>query len=149
MMFASASNSVSRQAMEFFDNFIHDPPFKPQFRQMGPDGPRLESVTYVFSMGPKGSNPTRASTFILWIIKMSNKNAMFTGRRCAALLCLALLLFASLAQAPTGIFFALLLPVWFFVAAIVAVLIPVVEEPCEEQRFSALAVFSPRPPPAQ
>jgi hypothetical protein len=44
---------------------------------------------------------------------------VFDARRLVALLCLAVVLYAALTPGASGLFFAVLVPVWFFVAAIV------------------------------
>jgi hypothetical protein len=67
--------------------------------------------------------------------------------RLAVLILLAALLIAALPQIAFGLVLALLVPVWFFVAAVTAVLLVVIDELFEIRPFPCLAVFSPRPPP--
>ena len=67
--------------------------------------------------------------------------------RLAILVCLAALLIAALPQVAFGLVLALLVPFWFFIAVITAVLSPVIDELFETRPFPCLPVFSPRPPP--
>jgi hypothetical protein len=48
-----------------------------------------------------------------------NRNRMAQARRLVALLCLALVLAATLTPGAPGLFSAVLVPLWFFVAAVV------------------------------
>ena len=71
------------------------------------------------------------------------------ARRLIVLLCLAAVLLALLASAANGLPFAILAPLWFFVAAIVGVPLRSVSEHCDVRQFSSLPVFAARPPPLQ
>jgi hypothetical protein len=73
--------------------------------------------------------------------------SLFSAGRWDVVLCLAAILLAALIPVVTGLLFVFLVPVWFFFAAITAFLIPSISESCLTQRFPALPVFSPRPPP--
>lgn len=67
--------------------------------------------------------------------------------RLVALLCVAMVLLASLAQPALGLLFLFLIPFWFFLAVVVSVPLPVVPVICPPLTFLSLPVFSPRPPP--
>ena len=70
----------------------------------------------------------------------------YSALRLVALLCVAMVLLASLAQPTLGLF---LIPFWFFLAVVVSVPIPVVPDVCLPLPFPSLPVFSPRPPPVK
>ena len=71
----------------------------------------------------------------------------YAALRLFALLCVAIVLLASLAQPTLGLLFLFLIPFWFFLAVVVNSPLPVVPDVCLPLLFRALPVFSPRPPP--
>ena len=73
----------------------------------------------------------------------------YSALRLFALLCVAMVLLASLAQPTLGLLFLFLIPFWFFLAVVVSVPLPVVSDVCRPLPFSSLPVFSPRPPPVR
>jgi len=69
--------------------------------------------------------------------------------RAFIILCLsAIVLVAALAPVPFSLLFAILIPLWFFVAAIFLAPVCSPNEHLHVPRFPNLPVFSPRPPPA-
>ena len=68
-------------------------------------------------------------------------------RRFLAVVCLAGVLLAALSPIPLGLLFALLIPVWFFCAAVVSIPLLRIEEGSADPVFGLVPVFSPRPPP--
>jgi hypothetical protein len=64
-----------------------------------------------------------------------------------ALAALALLFLVAQPALGLGLLFALLIPVWFFVALALSPAIPVPDEFCTVFPFPVLSVLSPRPPP--
>ena len=73
----------------------------------------------------------------------------YTALRLFALLCVAMVLLASLAQPTLGLLFLFLIPFRFFLAVVVSAPLPVVPAVCFPLPFPALPVFSPRPPPVR
>ena len=73
----------------------------------------------------------------------------YSALRLFALLCVAMVLLASLAQPTLGLLFLFLIPFWFLVADVVSVPLPVVPNVCSPLPFPSVPVFSPRPPPAR
>jgi len=73
--------------------------------------------------------------------------ALVHSLRLAVLICLAALLVAALPQVGFGLVLVLLVPVWFCIAAVTAVLLPAIDEHVEIRPFPSLPIFSPRPPP--
>jgi hypothetical protein len=70
--------------------------------------------------------------------------------RAFTLLCvLAVVLVAALTPVAFGLLFAILIPLWFFVAAIFIAPVSSPNEHLHVPRFPNLPVFSPRPPPAR
>jgi hypothetical protein len=74
---------------------------------------------------------------------------VFSFRRIAALLCLAVVLLAALTPSATFLPIAILVTLWFFIAIVIFILLPHVEEQSHPQQVLALASFWPRPPPAR
>jgi len=72
----------------------------------------------------------------------------YSALRLVALLCVAIVLLASLAKPTLGLLFLFLIPFWFFLA-VVSVPLPVVPDVCLPLPFPSLPVFSPRPPPVR
>jgi len=73
----------------------------------------------------------------------------YSTLRLAALLCVAVVLLAALAQPVLGLLFLFLIPFWFFLAFVVSVPHPLVPNVCTPLPFPSLPVFSPRPPPVR
>ncbi len=73
----------------------------------------------------------------------------YSALRLVALLCVAMVLLASLAQPTLGLLFLSLIPFWFFLAVVVTVPLSVVTNVCLPHPFPSLPVFSPRPPPVR
>lgn len=73
----------------------------------------------------------------------------YSAPRLVALLCVAMVLLASLAQPTFGLLILFLIPFWFFLAVVVSVPVPVVPDVCLPLSFPSLSVFSPRPPPVR
>ena len=71
---------------------------------------------------------------------------MFSSRRSLALLCLAVVLFTALTPA-TGVFCLLLVPVFLFFVALVAVPLRPDAEICTVRPFPCLSLFTSRAPP--
>lgn len=67
--------------------------------------------------------------------------------RVLALICVAAILLAALSPIPLGALFVLLIPEWFFFAAIISFLAASIDEDGGSPIFGCLPVFSPRPPP--
>jgi hypothetical protein len=67
--------------------------------------------------------------------------------RLTLLVCLAALLIAMLPQVAVGLALALLVPIWFFIASVTSVFLPVIDGLPDTRPFPSLPVFSPRPPP--
>jgi hypothetical protein len=72
----------------------------------------------------------------------------YPALRLVALLCVAMVLLASLAQPTLSLLFLFLIPFWFFLAVVVSVLF-LVPDVCLPRPFPSLPVFSPRPPPVR
>jgi len=70
-------------------------------------------------------------------------------RRFVLILCLLIVFLAALALPGTAFSFTVLLPTWFFFAAVISLSVPPFDEHRDTQLFPALPVFSPRPPPAR
>ena len=68
-------------------------------------------------------------------------------RRLIVFLCLAAILLAALTPAAYGLFFAILVPLWYFLALIVSVHIRRAAEGGNKRQFPFLPVVTPRPPP--
>lgn len=75
--------------------------------------------------------------------------ATYSALRLVALLCVAMVLLAALAQPTLGFLFLFLIPFWFLLAVVVSVPLPVVTYVCLSLPFPSLPVFSPRPPPVR
>lgn len=73
----------------------------------------------------------------------------YSAVRLVALLCVAMVLLASLAQPTLGLLFLFLTPLWFFLAVVVSVPLPVLPGVYLPLPFPSLPVFSPRPPPVR
>lgn len=73
----------------------------------------------------------------------------YSALRLVALLCVAMVLLASLARPTLSLLFLFLVPFWFFLAVVVSVPLPVVPDVCLPLPFPSLPVFSPRPPPVR
>jgi hypothetical protein len=73
----------------------------------------------------------------------------YSALRLVALLCVAMVLLASVAQPTLGLFFLFLIPFWFFLAVVVSAPLPVVPDVCLPLPFPSMLVFSPRPPPVR
>ena len=69
------------------------------------------------------------------------------ARRLAAVICLALLLLATLIPAGSGLFSAILTPLWLFLAAVVLIAIHRRREVCNAPSFFVPQVHSSRAPP--
>jgi hypothetical protein len=67
--------------------------------------------------------------------------------RLIVVLCLAAVLFAALTAGSSGELVAVLVPQWFFCAAIVSVAVRSVTEPKNPYQSPFLPVVTPRPPP--
>lgn len=74
---------------------------------------------------------------------------MLPARQLTLLCCLAALLLAALTPIVTGLLFAFLIPVLFFIAAVAEVPLRAVDEPCAAPQLVIFPTFSPRPPPVQ
>lgn len=72
-----------------------------------------------------------------------------TRLRLVILLTAALALLLALTQPVIGLFFAFLVPFWFFVTYVVAGPAPSFTGICKTLTFPTVPVFSPRPPPAR
>jgi hypothetical protein len=68
-------------------------------------------------------------------------------RRIAFFVCLAAVLLAALTPGMAGLPFAILVPLLFFIAIVLSVPLPCIEEQTYTPQAFALPVFSPRPPP--
>ena len=68
-------------------------------------------------------------------------------RRFLAFLCLAAILLAALSPVTPALLFAFLIPVWFFCATVISVLLAVAAVIRAKPLFALLPSFSPRPPP--
>jgi len=68
-------------------------------------------------------------------------------RRFLLLICLAAIFLTALSPITLGVLFAFLIPVWFFFAAVISVLVGKVEDDSARPLFGFIPVFSPRPPP--
>jgi hypothetical protein len=73
----------------------------------------------------------------------------YSALRMVALLCVAMVLLAAVAQPAVGLLFLFLIPFWFFVAIVVKVLLPLVPNVFAPRSFPSLRVVSPRPPPVR
>lgn len=70
-------------------------------------------------------------------------------RRWIAGLCLAALLFVAITHAGIGLPLAILAPLWFSVATVVAALVLRTDNRRELCPFPVLPLFAPRPPPVR
>jgi len=70
-------------------------------------------------------------------------------RRALTFLCLAVILSAAVAHAGVNLLLAILVPIWFFLATVLFVLLPSVDERHDIEPSPFLPVLSPRPPPAR
>jgi len=73
----------------------------------------------------------------------------YSALRLVALLCVAMVLLASLAQPTIGLLFLFLIPFRFFLAVVVRGPLLIVPDVCLPLPFPSLPVFSPRPPPVR
>lgn len=69
-------------------------------------------------------------------------------RRALSFLCRAVILSTALANAGVNLLLAILVPIWFFLAAVVILLLPGIDEHYDIEPYPFLPVLSPRPPPA-
>jgi hypothetical protein len=69
------------------------------------------------------------------------------ARRLLIALCLAAVLFAALSPVASALHVAVLVPLWFFFAAVLSVPLRRVTERVNVRRFPFLPVLTPRPPP--
>jgi len=74
-------------------------------------------------------------------------SSWINARRLTAIFCLALLLLATLIAAGSGLFSAILTPLWLFLAAVVVVAIQCGNEVCNAPSFFVPQVHSSRAPP--
>lgn len=77
---------------------------------------------------------------------MSTKSYRF---RLMVVLCVAALLFSALTLTAAGLLLAVLVPFWFFFAAVVVFEIRSIDELCDSLQFPILLLLSPRPPPVR
>jgi len=80
---------------------------------------------------------------------MKRMKTSYSALRLVALLCVVVVLLATLAQPVVGLLFLFLVPFWFFVAIVVGVAPPLVPAVCTPLPFPSLPVLSPRPPPVR
>lgn len=73
----------------------------------------------------------------------------YSALQLVALLRVAMILLAAVAQPILGLLFLFLIPFWFFLTVVVSAPVIVVPDVCVPRRFASLPVFSPRPPPAR
>ena len=71
------------------------------------------------------------------------------ARRALTFLCLAVILSTGLAHAGVNLLLAILVPIWFFLATVVIVPLPGIDERYDIEPSPVLPVLSPRPPPAR
>lgn len=75
---------------------------------------------------------------------------MKTSRfRFLVILCVAALLFSVLTLTSAPLLLAVLVPLWFFFAAVVVFEIRSIEELCDSLQSPLLPIFSARPPPVR
>ena len=72
---------------------------------------------------------------------------MHNARRLAVVLCVAVLLIAVLVPAASGLPFGILVPLWLFFAAIVALSIRPPVEDCHAERIAYYSILPSRAPP--
>jgi len=75
--------------------------------------------------------------------------AMPYTRRAVIILCVVAILFAALTHPGTSLLAAILVPLWFFFAAVASLPIPSPDECSDALPFPVFSVFSPRPPPVR
>ena len=73
----------------------------------------------------------------------------FPLRRSTAILLLAIVLLGALTCSAAGIGLVVLIPLLFFVAAVIPFFVPSTEDPGIEAQLVAFPAFSPRPPPVR
>jgi hypothetical protein len=89
-----------------------------------------------------------------WRISATIENAMnlalYRFRKLVGVLCLLAVLISALTPATSGgLLFAILIPLWLFLAAIVTVQVRITDECFDLPLLPNLPVFSSRPPPAR
>jgi hypothetical protein len=80
---------------------------------------------------------------------MAVMKTTYSALRLVALLCVAMVLIAALAQPVVGLLFLLLIPFWFVLATVVIVRLALVLNVCTPLPFPSLPTFAPRPPPVR
>jgi hypothetical protein len=73
----------------------------------------------------------------------------FRIRRSTAIFLLAIVLLSALTCSAAGVGLIVLIPLLFFVAAVIPFFVLFTEEPGFEARLVAFPAFSPRPPPVR
>lgn len=69
--------------------------------------------------------------------------------RLMVILCVAALLFSTLTLTATTLLLAVLVPLWFFFAAVVLLEIRSIDDVRDSLRLTVLVILSPRPPPVR
>jgi hypothetical protein len=80
---------------------------------------------------------------------MEQMEPSFRVRRSTAIFLLAIVLLGALTCSAAGIGFVVLIPLLFFVAAVIPFFVSFTEDPGIEAQTIAFPAFSPRPPPVR
>jgi hypothetical protein len=75
-------------------------------------------------------------------------NGALYRARLVVFVCLLAVVLTALTPSAYGMLFAILVPIWFFFAVILSVLIYIAEQSTDPQDYQILGRLSPRPPPA-
>jgi hypothetical protein len=84
-----------------------------------------------------------------WLYDRRDVKDISYARRALTFLCLAVILSTALAHAGVNLLLAILVPIWFFLATVVIVPLPGIDERYDIEPSPVLPVLSPRPPPAR
>jgi hypothetical protein len=76
------------------------------------------------------------------------REALFRARQLVAIACLLVVVLAALSPTSNALLFAVLIPLWFFVAVIVSRPIRIADDFLGVRECPVCEMLSPRPPPA-